>query len=92
MWSKFVRNILRNALHFLTDEVDRVVRSGTDKPKCGFVIWIKYELSCACIIVKKIKHHSFIRLHEIYTKWKRLRFEDGDVLNDSQTYIYCLPK
>jgi hypothetical protein len=38
LWSKLVRNISRNTLHFIADEADRVVSCGIDKYKHGCLI------------------------------------------------------
>lgn len=40
LWSKLVRNILRNTLHFLADKTDRAVRCDWDKSKCSCLIFI----------------------------------------------------
>ena len=46
-----------------------------------------YGLPCACIIAKKVKLGSPIRMDEVYTHWKRLRFDDDGVIKDSKSNI-----
>jgi len=79
-------------LHYLTNEVDRAVGCGMDKSKCGFLIFITYELSCACTIAKKIKNNTPNRLDEIHTHWNRLQFKYEGGPKDRNTNISLIPK
>ena len=66
-------------MHYLEDEFDRVVGVGMEKLRCGCLSLITFGFPCACAIALKIKNNTPIRLDEIHTHWKRLRFEyDGD--------------
>jgi len=56
-------------------EYNKALEIGTDKSKCGCLSLITYGLPCACMIALKIKNGTAIRLEEIHTHWKRLRFE-----------------
>jgi len=75
LWSNLIRNISREALHHLVVEYNKTLEIGIDKSKCGCLSLITYELLCACMIALKIKNDTAIRLDEIHTHWKRLRFE-----------------
>jgi len=65
----------REALHHLVVEYNKTLEIGTDKLKCGCLSLITYGLPCACMIGLKIKNGTTLRLDEIHTHWKRLRFE-----------------
>ena len=88
LWSKLIRNISRNTLHYITDEVDRAIGCGMNKSKCGYLIFINYGLLCACTISKKTKHNTPFRLNEIYIHWKRLRLEYESDPKDRKEDIY----
>jgi hypothetical protein len=75
LWSRLIRNISREALHHLVEEYDKALEIGTDKSRCGCLSLITHELLCACTIALKIKKGTTLRLDEIHTHWKRLRFE-----------------
>jgi len=80
LWPSLIRNVSRKALHYLVDEADRALDIRMDKFKCGCLSKITFGLPCACAIALKIKNNTSIRLDEIHTHWKRLRFEyEGDV-------------
>ena len=75
LWSRLIRNISREALHHLVVEYNKTLEIGTDKSKCGCLSLITYILPCVCMIGLKIKNDTALRLDEINTHWKRLRFE-----------------
>ncbi|AES79521.2 hypothetical protein MTR_7g068370 [Medicago truncatula] len=75
LWSKLIRKISRNDLHYLVDKADWTVECGSNKFKCGCLIFITYGLLCACTIAKKIRNNTTLGLDEIHTHWKRLWFE-----------------
>ena len=56
-------------------EYNKALEIGTDKSRCDCLSLITYGLSCACMIALKIKNGTALRLDEIHTHWKRLRFE-----------------
>jgi len=78
-------------LHYLADEVDRVVGVGTDKSICGCLSLITFGLPCACAIALKIKNNTPICLDEIHSHWKRLRFEYEGDMKDRKVDISLLP-
>jgi len=92
LWSSLIRNISRDVLHHLVVEYNKALEIGTDKSKCGCLNLITYELPCACMIALKIKNGIPLRLDEIHTNWKRLRFEyeDGPKLHKAD--ISLLPE
>ena len=49
-----------------------------------------YGLPCACVIVKKVKLSSPIRMDDVCTHWKRLRFDDDGIMNDGKSNISIL--
>ena len=49
-----------------------------------------YGLPCACVIAKKVKLDNSIRMDEVCTHWKRLRFDDDGVMNDGKSNISIL--
>lgn len=64
-------------MHYLANEADRAVVCDTGKSKCGCLIFIIYELSCACTIALKIKNNP-PTVWMKSTHGKRLQFEyDG---------------
>jgi len=75
LWSNLIRNISREALHHLVVEYNKALKIGTDKSKCGCLSLITYGLPCVCMMALKIKNGTAIRLDEIHTHWKRLKFE-----------------
>jgi len=52
---KLVKNISKNLWHFLARQADRALGRGTNKSKCGCIIFITYGFPCAFTIAKKIK-------------------------------------
>lgn len=80
------------ALYYLVDKADRALDIGTEKSKCGCLSLITFRLSCACVIALKIKNNTLVRLDEIHSHWKRLRFEyEGDI-KDRTEDISLLPE
>lgn len=53
---------------------------GSDSAKCGCTFMKTYGLTCGCVIAKKVKLGSPIRMDEICTHWKKLRFDDDGVM------------
>ncbi|XP_050917826.1 uncharacterized protein LOC127135052 [Lathyrus oleraceus] len=81
VWNRtLVGNISRAGLKYIFHEAKRADNVGSDSAKCGCTIVKTYGLSCTSVIAKKMKFRSPIRLDEICTHWKRLRFDDdGDM-------------
>jgi len=75
LWSRLIRNISREALHHLVQEYNKALEIGPDKSRCGGLSLITHRLLCVCTIALKIKNGTTLRLDEIHTHWKRLRFE-----------------
>jgi len=71
-------------------EYNKALESGTDKSKCGCLSLITYGLPCVCMIALKIKNGTTIRLDEIHTYWKRLRFKYEDDLKLHKANISLL--
>ena len=55
VWTKLVRNISKNVLHYHANKVDQAVGYGTNKSKCSCLIFITYEFLNVCTISKKTK-------------------------------------
>ena len=91
LWSRLIRNISREALYHLIEEYDKVLEIGTNKSRCGFLSLITHGLPCACTIALKIKKGTALRLDEIHTHWKRLRFEYEVDLKVLKADISLLP-
>ena len=60
---------------------------GPDSVTCGCTMRVTYGLSCACIISKQMKLNSPIRMDEICTHWKRLRFDDYEPTKEGSSNI-----
>jgi len=75
LWSRLIQNISREDLHHLVEEYNKTLEIGTDKSRCGCLNLITHRLPCARMIALKIKNSSALRLDEIHTHLKRLRFE-----------------
>lgn len=41
----------------------------------------------ACIIAKKLHHNTPIRMVKVHTNWKRLKFNDDDVMKDGKSIL-----
>jgi len=91
LWSRLIRNISREALHHLLAEYNKALEIGTDKSRCGCLSLITHGLPCACTIALKIKNGTALRLDEIHTHWKRLRFEYEVDPKVHKAYISLLP-
>lgn len=80
LYSQLVRNISRAGLNYIFHEAKRADNVGSDSAKFGCTIVKIYSLSCACVIAKKVKFGSPIRMNEICTHWKRLRYDNDNVM------------
>ncbi|XP_050908354.1 protein FAR-RED ELONGATED HYPOCOTYL 3-like [Lathyrus oleraceus] len=89
---QLVGNISRASLNYIFHEAKRADNVGSDSAKCGYTIVKTYGLSCACVIAKKVKLGDPIKMDEVYTHWKRLRFDDDGVMNDGKSNISNLTK
>ncbi|XP_050893360.1 uncharacterized protein LOC127099673 [Lathyrus oleraceus] len=82
LYSRLVGNISRAGLNYIFHEAKRADNVGSDSIKYGCTIVKTYGLSCACVISKKLKLGDPIKMDEVCTHWKRLRFDDDGVMND----------
>lgn len=62
----------------------------SDSAKYGCIIVKTYGLSCVCLIVEKMKLGSALRMDEVCSYWKRIRFDDDIVMKDSKPNISIL--
>jgi len=74
LWSRLIRNISREALHYLVEVYNQALEIDTDKSRCGCFSLITHGLPCACMIALKIKNGTTLHLDEIHTHWKMLLF------------------
>lgn len=86
-YSQLVGNISRASLNYIFHEAKRDDNVGSDSAKCGCTIMKIYGLSYACLITKNVKIDSPIRMGEVCSHWKRLRFDDGGDMKDSKLNI-----
>ncbi|XP_050915419.1 uncharacterized protein LOC127130456 [Lathyrus oleraceus] len=87
LYSQLVGNISRASLNYIFHEAKLVANVGLDSAKCGCTIVKIYGLQCACVIAKKKKLCSPIRMDEVFTHLKRLRFDDNCVMKDGKSNI-----
>lgn len=87
LYYELVSNISREGLNYIFHEAKWVDNVGSNSPKCGYTIVKTYGLPCACLIEKKVKLDSPIRMDEVYNHWKRLRFDDDGVMKDGKSNI-----
>ncbi|XP_050908230.1 uncharacterized protein LOC127121837 [Lathyrus oleraceus] len=92
LYSQLVSNISRAGLNYNFHEVKRADNVGSNSAKYGCTIVKIYGLSCACVIAKKVKFGNPIRMDEVCTHWKRLRFDDDGVMKDGKSNISILTK
>lgn len=67
LYSHLVDNISRAGLNYIFHEAKQVDNIGSDSAKYGCTIVKTYGLTCACVIAKKVKLGSPIRLDEVCT-------------------------
>ncbi|XP_050875905.1 uncharacterized protein LOC127079564 [Lathyrus oleraceus] len=65
LYSQLVDNICRAGLNYIFHEAKRVDNVGSDSAKCECTIMKIYGLPCACVIEKRVKLGSLIRLDEV---------------------------
>lgn len=92
LYSQLVSNISRTRLNFIFHEAKQADNIGSDSSKCGCTLRKTYDLPCACPISKNVKHDSLIQMNEVFTHWKRLRFDDNDAMKDDKLNISILTK
>src|SRR4051812_48783546 len=73
LFSQLIYNISCSGLNFMFHEAKRVETTGPDRSICGCTIRKTYGLPCACILSKKMKLNSPIRMDEVIDHWKKLR-------------------
>src|SRR4051812_30407344 len=87
LFSQLIYNISRMGLNFLFHEANRSETTGPDSSLCGCTIRNTYGLPCACILSKKKKLNSLIRMDEVADHWKKLRFNDFDPPKENDSKI-----
>ncbi|XP_050919722.1 uncharacterized protein LOC127137294 [Lathyrus oleraceus] len=92
LYSQLVDNISRAGFNYIFHEAKRANNVDFDSAKCGCTIVKTYGLPCACVIAKKVKLGGPIRMDEIFTHWRRLRFDDDGVMKDVKSNISILTK
>lgn len=90
LYSHLVGNISRAGLNYIFHETKRAENVDSDSSKCGCKLMKIYDCSRACLIYKKVKLHSPIRMDEVCTHWKRLRFDDDGVMKYDKSNISIL--
>ncbi|XP_050888789.1 uncharacterized protein LOC127093944 [Lathyrus oleraceus] len=80
----FKDNILYSRL------VGYISRASSDSVECGCIIVKTYGLPCACVIAKNVKLGHPIRMDEVCTHWKRLRFDGDGCMDDGKSNISIL--
>ncbi|XP_050920384.1 uncharacterized protein LOC127138021 [Lathyrus oleraceus] len=87
---QLVGNMSRAGLNYIFYGAKQVDNVGSDSAKYECTIEKTYGLPCACVIAKKVKLGSPIRMDEACTYWKKLRFDDDGVMKDSKSSISIL--
>src|SRR3954469_14034143 len=87
LFSQLIYNISRSGLNFLFHEAKRSETTGPDSSLCGCTIRKTYSLPCACILSKKKKLNSPIRMDEVADHWKKLHFDDFDPPKENYSKI-----
>src|SRR3954468_10705608 len=87
LFSQLIYNISRTGLNFLFHEAKRSETTGTDSSLCGCTIRTTYGVPCACILAKKKKLSSPIRMDEVDDHLKKLRFDDFDPPKENDSKI-----
>ncbi|XP_050875837.1 uncharacterized protein LOC127079496 [Lathyrus oleraceus] len=87
LYSQLVGNISRACLNYIFHEAKRVDNVGSNSVKCGCTIVKTYGLPCACLIAKKVRLGSSLRMYEVYSHWKRLKFDDDGAMKDGKSNI-----
>lgn len=84
LYSMLNFKISRAALNFIHCEEARIEKCGDN---CGCVIRKTYGLPCACVIAKKLKIGTPIRLDEVNCHWKKLQFEVVGVVEEGNDVV-----
>ncbi|XP_050896729.1 uncharacterized protein LOC127103519 [Lathyrus oleraceus] len=87
---RHLRNTTTNKVESAHATLKIWLGNSSDNAKYGFTIVKIDGLPCACVIAKKVKLGSPIRMDEVCIHWKRLRFDDDGVMNDGKYNISIL--
>src|SRR3954468_6639636 len=87
LFSQLIYNISRSGLNFLFHEAKRSETTRPGSSLCRCTIRKTYGLPRACILSKKKKLNSPIRMDEVADHWKKLRFDDFDPPKENDSKI-----
>ncbi|XP_058757511.1 uncharacterized protein LOC131630788 [Vicia villosa] len=87
LYLQLIHNISRAGLSCVFHEVKRAETTGLDSSKCGCTIRKTYRLPRACILSKKMKLNSPIRMDEVIDHWKKLCFDDFEPTKEGESNI-----
>ncbi|XP_050890540.1 uncharacterized protein LOC127095945 [Lathyrus oleraceus] len=84
--NQLVRNISQVGLSYIFHKAKRFDNVSSDSAKCGCTI-VKTYLPHACLIAMKVKLDRTLRMNEVCSHWKKLRFDDNCVMKDGKSNI-----
>ena len=90
LYSQLVDNISQVTLNFIFREAKRVVKMGLEWSKCRCTLRKMYGLPRACLISKMMNLGKLTCMDEVCSHWKRLYFDDDDVMKDDKSNIYIM--
>lgn len=90
LYSQLVDNISRTRLNFIFYKAKQDEKVGFDSSMCGCALRKTYGLPRACLISKKVKLDIPIRMDEVCTHWKMVKFGDNGVMKDGKSNIFIL--
>ncbi|XP_050878838.1 uncharacterized protein LOC127082655 [Lathyrus oleraceus] len=87
-------DLLKYVESTILDQVkEKLVCAWTDQApiaQSGCTIVKNYGLPYPCLIAKKVKLDSVLRMNEVRSYWKMFRFDDGGVMKDSKSNMSIL--
>lgn len=92
LYSQLVGNTSRMSLNYIFHKAKWTDNVGSDSAKGGCTIVETYGFPYTYVIAKKMKLSSLIKMDEVCTHWKRLRFDDDGVIKDDKYNISILTK
>ncbi|XP_050888875.1 uncharacterized protein LOC127094048 [Lathyrus oleraceus] len=92
VYAQLVGNISPAGLNYIFHEAKRADNVGSNTVKHGYTILKTYGLPYVRFIAKKVKLGNPLRIIEVCSHWKRLRFDDGGVMKDGKSKITILIK
>jgi alpha-glucosidase len=92
VFSHVQRNISREGVNQLVNEVHRVRDVGDNKSRCGFINRTTMGLSCACELSNNVRDRAPISLEVIHIRWTRLSLDEVDLVQEGRPTLSLEPE